>query len=94
MRTAVLECDDGSALTARKYDGPAEEKHTHGFVPKRSRARHREPLATHVICKFHHRSKRSMMDELTRRGLDVDQGMALKVGDEIYYGSDAMCIFS
>jgi predicted DCC family thiol-disulfide oxidoreductase YuxK len=29
-------------------------------------------------------------DEMTRLGLDVDQGMALKVGGVMYYGSDAI----
>lgn len=30
------------------------------------------------------------MDRVTRLGLDVDQGMVLMVGDELYYGADAM----
>jgi predicted DCC family thiol-disulfide oxidoreductase YuxK len=30
------------------------------------------------------------MTEVTERGLDIDQGMVLKIGDEIYYGADAM----
>lgn len=33
-------------------------------------------------------------DELTRKGLDIDQGMAIKIGDELYYGSDAICALS
>ena len=31
-----------------------------------------------------------VMDEITLRGLDIDQGMVLKVGEELYYGSDAI----
>ncbi|MGH8496230.1 MAG: DCC1-like thiol-disulfide oxidoreductase family protein [Gammaproteobacteria bacterium] len=30
------------------------------------------------------------MERVTALGLDIDQGMVLIVGDEIYYGSDAM----
>lgn len=31
-----------------------------------------------------------VMDEITAQGLDIDQGMALKVDDKLYYGSDAI----
>jgi predicted DCC family thiol-disulfide oxidoreductase YuxK len=31
-----------------------------------------------------------VMDEITAAGLDVDQGMVVKVGEELYYGSDAI----
>jgi len=34
------------------------------------------------------------MDEITRQGLDIDQGMVLKVDDVVYYGSDAICALS
>ena len=30
------------------------------------------------------------MDEITATGLDIDQGMVLKMGGTIYYGSDAI----
>lgn len=30
------------------------------------------------------------MNEITLRGLDIDQGMVLKVDDVLYYGSDAI----
>lgn len=30
------------------------------------------------------------LDEVTRRGLDIDQGMVVMTGDELYYGSDAI----
>ena len=35
-----------------------------------------------------------VMDELTAAGLDIDQGMVLKVGGELYYGSDAIHMLS
>jgi predicted DCC family thiol-disulfide oxidoreductase YuxK len=31
-----------------------------------------------------------LMDEITRMGLDIDQGMVLKFKDAIYYGPDAI----
>ena len=31
-----------------------------------------------------------VMDEITAAGLDIDQGMVVKVGRQLYYGSDAI----
>ena len=31
-----------------------------------------------------------VMDEITALGLDIDQGMVLKVDEQIYYGADAI----
>jgi predicted DCC family thiol-disulfide oxidoreductase YuxK len=31
-----------------------------------------------------------VMDEITGAGLDIDQGMVLKLGDQLYYGADAI----
>ena len=31
-----------------------------------------------------------LMDEITAAGLDIDDGMVLKVGDRLYYGADAI----
>ncbi len=31
-----------------------------------------------------------IMDEITALGLDIDEGMVLKVGDTMYYGSEAI----
>ena len=31
-----------------------------------------------------------LMDEITGAGLDIDDGMVLKVGDRLYYGADAI----
>lgn len=36
------------------------------------------------------RERSEALDEITRRGLDIDQGMVLKMGDRLYYGSDAI----
>ena len=36
------------------------------------------------------RDASDIMDEITSLGLDIDEGMVLKVGDELYYGSDAI----
>jgi len=36
------------------------------------------------------REKSDALDEITDRGLDIDQGMVLKMGDQLYYGSDAI----
>lgn len=35
-----------------------------------------------------------IMDEITARGLDIDQGMVVKVGDELYYGADAIHVLA
>jgi len=36
------------------------------------------------------RKNSRVMDEITRSGLDIDQGMVLIIGEKLYYGSDAM----
>ena len=36
------------------------------------------------------RDSSEVMDEITDLGLDIDQGMVLKMGGEIYYGPDAI----
>ena len=36
------------------------------------------------------RKSSAIMDEINSAGLDIDQGMVLKMGDQIYYGSNAM----
>lgn len=35
-----------------------------------------------------------IMDEITARGLDIDQGMVVKVGEKMYYGSDAIHVLA
>ncbi len=36
------------------------------------------------------RDESEVLNEITALGLDIDEGMALKVGDKLYYGSDAI----
>ncbi|MEO8022000.1 DCC1-like thiol-disulfide oxidoreductase family protein [Polaromonas sp.] len=36
------------------------------------------------------RKSSAVMQEITHHGLDIDQGMVLKVGDVLYYGADAI----
>jgi predicted DCC family thiol-disulfide oxidoreductase YuxK len=36
------------------------------------------------------RENSEVMDEITAQGLDIDQGMVLKMGEQFYYGSDAI----
>ncbi len=36
------------------------------------------------------REESDVRDEITEMGLDIDQGMVLKMNDKIYYGSDAI----
>jgi predicted DCC family thiol-disulfide oxidoreductase YuxK len=35
-----------------------------------------------------------IMDEITRAGLDIDQGMVVKVGGTLYYGADAIHVLA
>lgn len=35
-----------------------------------------------------------IMDKITAAGLDIDQGMVLKMGNALYYGSDAVHMLS
>jgi len=36
------------------------------------------------------RERSEIMQEITARGLDIDQGMVLKLDDQYYYGADAI----
>jgi predicted DCC family thiol-disulfide oxidoreductase YuxK len=36
----------------------------------------------------------AVLREITQAGLDIDQGMALKVGSKLYYGADAISALS
>ncbi len=40
------------------------------------------------------RQPSAIMDEITALGLDIDQGMVVKVGDDLYYGADAIHILA
>jgi len=36
------------------------------------------------------RKNSGVLDEITKSGFDIDQGMVLKMGEQLYYGSDAI----
>lgn len=36
----------------------------------------------------------ALMDDITARGLDIDEGMVVKIGDDLHYGSDAIHVLS
>lgn len=36
------------------------------------------------------RKNSEVMEEITSQGLDIDQGMVLKMGGQLYYGADAI----
>lgn len=36
------------------------------------------------------REHSEVLDDITAEGLDIDQGMVLKMGDSLYYGADAI----
>jgi predicted DCC family thiol-disulfide oxidoreductase YuxK len=43
-----------------------------------------------VLTIINAREQNDVLDEITAHGLDIDQGMVLKMGDQLYYGSDAI----
>ena len=53
-----------------------------------NRARIRESVGNLVLVNA--RDGGPVMQQITAAGLDIDQGMVLKVGDELYYGADAI----
>ncbi len=40
------------------------------------------------------RDASGIMDEITAKGLDIDEGMVLKFGNSLYYGADAIHVLS
>ena len=40
------------------------------------------------------REDTEVMQQITAQGLDIDQGMVLKMGEQYYYGSDAIYMLS
>ena len=40
------------------------------------------------------RDASAIVDEITANGLDIDEGMVLKVGNTLYYGADAIHVLS
>lgn len=55
-------------------------------------ARIRETLGTLRLVNA--RDGGPLLDAITARGWDIDQGMVLKVEDELYYGADAIHVLS
>ena len=53
-----------------------------------SLARIRETVGNLVLVDA--REDSPVMREITEAGLDIDEGMVLKVGDQLYYGADAI----
>ena len=48
----------------------------------------RESVGNLVIINA--RDESPVLQEITSKGLDIDQGMVLKMGDQLYYGADAI----
>lgn len=48
------------------------------------------PLGADRVTLIDARDDSELMAEITRRGLDIDQGMVVRTGDELYYGADAI----
>lgn len=42
------------------------------------------------LLRINARDQSDLMDEITELGLDIDEGMVVKVDDRLYYGSDAI----
>jgi predicted DCC family thiol-disulfide oxidoreductase YuxK len=55
-------------------------------------ARIRESVGRLVLVDARHGGP--IMDEITAAGLDIDQGMVVKVGDSLYYGPDAIHVLA
>lgn len=55
-------------------------------------ARIRESVGTLVLVNA--RDGGPIVEEITALGLDIDQGMVLKVGEKLYYGSEAIHMLS
>jgi predicted DCC family thiol-disulfide oxidoreductase YuxK len=50
--------------------------------------------AAGVLRLVNARDAGEIMDEITAKGLDIDEGMVLKVGNTVYYGADAIHLLS
>jgi hypothetical protein len=50
----------------------------------------RVPASVGKLTLVDARESTAVMEEITRAGLDIDQGMVLKIGEELYYGSGAI----
>ena len=52
----------------------------------------RESVGT--LCLVNARDAGAIMDEITAKGLDIDEGMVLELGNTLYYGADAIHVLS
>ncbi len=43
-----------------------------------------------ILRRINARDDSEIMDEITARGLDIDEGMVVRVGDRLHYGADAI----
>ena len=50
--------------------------------------------AAGVLRLVNARDAGEIMDEITAKGFDIDEGMVLKVGNALYYGADAIHVLS
>ena len=50
----------------------------------------RTTLEDGSLTKLDARDSSSLLDEVTRRDLDIDEGMVLQVGENIYYADEAI----
>ena len=46
--------------------------------------------STGTLCLINARDDHEILNEITAAGLDIDQGMVLKLGGVLYYGADAI----
>lgn len=47
-------------------------------------------LADGELSRINAREQCELVDEISAKGYDLDEGMILKVGEELYFGSDAL----
>src|SRR6185503_4507151 len=57
------------------------------------RAVHRRESAG-ALCLIDAREHTALMEEITRQGLDIDQGMVVKIGGTLHYGADAIHVLA
>lgn len=50
--------------------------------------------AAGVLRLVNARDAGEVMDEITAKGFDIDEGMVLKIGNALYYGADAIHVLS
>ena len=43
-----------------------------------------------ILRRINARDDSDIMDEITARGIDIDEGMVVRIGDRLHYGADAI----